>query len=437
MPNDNKLVTLADLGEAYNDLDSKKKEVQTAVTDPTASGTAVAFIDSISQDAQGVITPTKKTIPTATQSADGLMSAADKAKLDSAVTGVKGSEEASYRTGNVSISAENVGALVSDFSELDPVGTFTGNERIPLYLNGENYSTDMQTLLSSAGGNSSNQGAITDHKKVCGPISSLPWTSAADSNITADMYLSYATSSKPSVLSVFDWSTSNDGTVTISAKNGGGAITLSESVTLTLYFSVGFSTAPSILTNLGSNSADNILKTAPRPGVYGTLGIANGGTNASSASAARTNLDVYSKSETDAAIAQSAADMLTTSDIVNNLITAAADKPASANTVKLLNETRPVKRKKNVTLGRNNTASVSDIISDGEVGVLFVQQNTFSLQNIGYMALVRRVGTVYYVTSPSWPTSESLRPTLGTDGVLSVTSTQYSGTYVCMFIVLS
>lgn len=315
MPNDNKLVTLADLGEAYNDLDSRKKEVQTAVTDPTASGTAVSFIDSISQDSQGVIIPTKKTVAAASQSADGLMSATDKVKLDgievgaevNTITGVKGSEEDSYRTGNVNISAENVGALVSDFSELDPIGTFTGNERIPLYLNGENYSTDMQTLLSSAGGGGSNQGAITDYKKVCGPISSLPWTSTADSNITSDMYLSYATSSKPSVLSVFDWSTSNNGTITISTKNGGGAVTLSESVTLTLYFSVGMSTAPSILTNLGSNSEDNILKVAPRPGVYGTLGITNGGTNASSASAARTNLDVYSKAETDAAITQSTA----------------------------------------------------------------------------------------------------------------------------------
>lgn len=316
MPNDNKLVTLADLGEAYNDLDSRKKEVQTAVTDPTASGTAVSFIDSISQDAQGVITPTKKTVPTATQSSDGLMSAADKAKLDGAVTGVKGSEEASYRTGNVSISAENVGALVSDFSELDPVGTFTGNERIPLYLNGENYSTDMQTLLSSAGGGGSNQGAITDYKMVCGPISSLPWTSTADSNITADMYLSYATSSKPSVLSVFDWSTSNNGTVMISAKNGGGAVTLSESVTLTLYFSVGMSTAPSILTNLGSNTADNILKTAPRPGVYGTLGYANGGTNV----VASSKQDLLDKMGVTDAIQQSAANALyISSSILQNV----------------------------------------------------------------------------------------------------------------------
>lgn len=58
------------------------KGIQTPVADPAASGSAVAFIDSITQDAQGVITPTKKTVPNATQSDPGLMSAADKAKLD-------------------------------------------------------------------------------------------------------------------------------------------------------------------------------------------------------------------------------------------------------------------------------------------------------------------------------------------------------------------
>ena len=53
----------------------------------------------------------------ATQSAGGLMSAADKKKLDgiasgaqvNTVTGVKGSAETSYRTGNVSITAANIG----------------------------------------------------------------------------------------------------------------------------------------------------------------------------------------------------------------------------------------------------------------------------------------------------------------------------------------
>lgn len=42
-------------------LDSKK-DVQSAVSSPSASGNALAFIDTISQDAQGVITATKKDV---------------------------------------------------------------------------------------------------------------------------------------------------------------------------------------------------------------------------------------------------------------------------------------------------------------------------------------------------------------------------------------
>lgn len=53
-----------------------------ATSAPTASGNAVAFIDSISQNEKGKITATKKTVSSATTSAAGLMSAADKTKLD-------------------------------------------------------------------------------------------------------------------------------------------------------------------------------------------------------------------------------------------------------------------------------------------------------------------------------------------------------------------
>lgn len=58
------------------------KATQTAVTDPTASGTSATFIATITQNAQGVITPTKKTVRSATASQSGLMSAADKKALD-------------------------------------------------------------------------------------------------------------------------------------------------------------------------------------------------------------------------------------------------------------------------------------------------------------------------------------------------------------------
>ena len=57
------------------------KTTQTAVSDPTASGNAAAFIDSISQNANGEITVTKKNVQAASASQAGLMSAADFTKL--------------------------------------------------------------------------------------------------------------------------------------------------------------------------------------------------------------------------------------------------------------------------------------------------------------------------------------------------------------------
>lgn len=50
--------------------------------------------------------------------------------------------------------------------------------------------------------------------------------------------------------------------------------------------------SPSLLVNLGTTSAANVLAASPRPGVTGTLPIANGGTGATTASNARTSLGV-------------------------------------------------------------------------------------------------------------------------------------------------
>ena len=64
------------------------KTTQTAVSDPTADGNAAAFIDSISQNANGEITVTKKNVQMVSASTSGvggqagLMAAADKEKLD-------------------------------------------------------------------------------------------------------------------------------------------------------------------------------------------------------------------------------------------------------------------------------------------------------------------------------------------------------------------
>ena len=72
-----------DSGKKHSDYKTK----QTAVSDPSADGTGVTFIDSISQDANGVITPHKKTVQTVSASTSGvggqagLMTAAQAEKL--------------------------------------------------------------------------------------------------------------------------------------------------------------------------------------------------------------------------------------------------------------------------------------------------------------------------------------------------------------------
>ena len=49
-------------GEKFKDLIDSFKMVQAAVSDPVAAGTSVTFIATISQDTNGVITVTKKTV---------------------------------------------------------------------------------------------------------------------------------------------------------------------------------------------------------------------------------------------------------------------------------------------------------------------------------------------------------------------------------------
>lgn len=65
------------------------KPKQTAKTDPTASGTSKTFIATITQDANGVITATKKTVQSASASQDGLMTSAMFSKLDGIEAGAE------------------------------------------------------------------------------------------------------------------------------------------------------------------------------------------------------------------------------------------------------------------------------------------------------------------------------------------------------------
>ena len=65
------------------------KTTQTAVSDPTADGTGITFIASASQNTNGEIAVTKKTVQSASASQAGLMSAADFSKLDGIESGAQ------------------------------------------------------------------------------------------------------------------------------------------------------------------------------------------------------------------------------------------------------------------------------------------------------------------------------------------------------------
>lgn len=67
-------LTPANIG-AYSktESDSRYKAVQNPVSDPAASGSGLSFIDSVSQDANGVITPHKKTVQDGTTAQKGVV----------------------------------------------------------------------------------------------------------------------------------------------------------------------------------------------------------------------------------------------------------------------------------------------------------------------------------------------------------------------------
>lgn len=86
---------------------------QTAKSDPTASGNAFSFIANLSQDSNGDITATKKTIPTAvatgtTGETNGLMTAADKQKLDGIASGAEVNQNAfsNVKVGSTTVAAD-------------------------------------------------------------------------------------------------------------------------------------------------------------------------------------------------------------------------------------------------------------------------------------------------------------------------------------------
>lgn len=127
---------VTNISKSGNTLTVTSASLETAA--PAASGTALSFIDSVSQAANGKITATKKTVSDATTTAHGLMSADDKTKLEGIAEGATKVTDAtvsewgyikSYTDTNQKIKAKS-GATDVTFGDNDVVEFAAGSNVI-------------------------------------------------------------------------------------------------------------------------------------------------------------------------------------------------------------------------------------------------------------------------------------------------------------------
>ena len=105
-------------GDAFfGAMDGNFKTKQTAVSDPTASGTALSFIDSISQDENGEITPSKKTVQDGTTSQKGVVQLEDSyASTSTTKAATPNSVKSAYDLANGKYSKPSDGIPKSDLA---------------------------------------------------------------------------------------------------------------------------------------------------------------------------------------------------------------------------------------------------------------------------------------------------------------------------------
>ena len=143
---------------------SGKKNTQTAVTDPTANGTGIAYIATIAQDAQGVITATKSTVRSASTNQTGvvqLSSATNSTDEDKAATPKAVKAAYDLASGKQSPATTIAGYGITDAKVTAGTGDNAGKDTVTLGSTETTVynTTKMDSLL---GGKKNTQTAVTD-----------------------------------------------------------------------------------------------------------------------------------------------------------------------------------------------------------------------------------------------------------------------------------
>lgn len=151
---------VTNITKSGNTLTVTSKSLATSA--PSASGSTLSFIDSVSQAADGKITATKKNISDVTDSAHGLMTAAMKKKLDSIAEGANAYElpiASSDAIGGVkpgTTSGKTYGVAVADDGSMTVTVPWTDNNTT--YSAGIHISIDANHKISAAWPTSSDSG---------------------------------------------------------------------------------------------------------------------------------------------------------------------------------------------------------------------------------------------------------------------------------------
>lgn len=173
-----------------SDIQSGYKPKQTAVTDPAASGNSYSFIASYSQDADGVSTVEKKTIPDASPSESGvggsagLMSASDKEKLDDLASGEATKDKDEVIAAALDNHDARIGAVEEALKE-ENLGTRTADEidSQVLKIGGDDVAASLASKVKSVKIGSSSGTELNNGGNVVIPLAVATGTTGATAGV--------------------------------------------------------------------------------------------------------------------------------------------------------------------------------------------------------------------------------------------------------------